>query len=244
MAKLILKRGSSVLKEIPLQKENLTIGRTPANDLVIDNPTVSGRHARIVMDRDHFLIEDMSSLHGTFLNSQRIRKTSLRHGDEILIGKQTLVFQEDNPPSIAEPAADRGGAVTAPIEEPIIPEIIKRREVPAKPATVAAEGRSAEEQEKIGCLTVLTGKTGQREYLLTDEEAVIGKSDSALVKLQGWFVPKSAAVIRFENGVYTIAPSDKADAVKVNSQPLTGNRNLEEGDVIEVAGVKLQFYYQ
>src|SRR3989304_4447348 len=95
MAKLIMKFDAAVIKEIPLQKASLTIGRTPGNDLVIDNLAVSGHHARLLVDQDHFVVEDLNSLNGTFVNSQRIRRIVLKDGDEILIGKHTLVFHDE-----------------------------------------------------------------------------------------------------------------------------------------------------
>ena len=93
MAKLILKYEAAVLKEIPLQKGTLTIGRTPGNDLVIDNLAVSGLHARLLLEQDHFLVEDMNSLNGTFVNRQRVfpgQQRVLQPNDVVQIGTVQL----------------------------------------------------------------------------------------------------------------------------------------------------------
>jgi pSer/pThr/pTyr-binding forkhead associated (FHA) protein len=244
MAKLILKYEAAVLKEIPLQKPTLTIGRTPGNDLVIDNLAVSGLHARLLLEEGHFLLEDMNSLNGTFLNGQRIRKSQLAEGDEILIGKHSLIFHGEGALPKVEPALDRTQPIKQMAEETMVLDTKKRREFLAKATTIATEGVSPTVQEKIASLTVIDGKTDQREYILTGKLCVIGKSDMATVKLKGWFAPKVAAIINRKEGKYTISPSDKAGAAKINSQSLSAPRDLQEGDTIEVSGAKLQFYFR
>ncbi|MBI4464945.1 MAG: FHA domain-containing protein [Acidobacteria bacterium] len=245
MAKLILKFEAAVLKEIPLQKATLTFGRAPGNDVVIDNLAVSGHHARLVLDQDHYVIEDMSSLNGTFLNNQRIRRSALKDGDEILIGKHTLVYRDEGGvPLAATAATEKTQEVKSASEETIVLDTKKRREFLAKATTIASEGASAETKDKVGCLTVLAGKTDQREYILTSKLCVIGKSEMASVKLKGWFAPKVAAVINRREGRYEIAPSEKAGATKVNSQVLAAPHALQEGDTIQIGGVQMQFYFR
>jgi hypothetical protein len=119
----------------------------------------------------------------------------------------------------------------------------KRRELLQKATTVATEGASAHAVDKVGTLTVLGGKTDQNEYILTSKLSVIGKSEQASIKLKGWFAPQVAAVINRKEGGYSISPSGKEKCV-VNGQTLSGPKDLSEGDMIEVAGVKLQFYYR
>lgn len=246
MAKIILKFDAAVLKEIPLEKGSLSIGRSPGNDVVIDNLAVSGHHAKLSLDQDHYVIEDMSSLNGTFVNNQRIRRSQLKNGDEILIGKHTLVYQDEG--GVAAPAAP-AVETTQQIPQPpkmdstVVLDTKKRREFLAQATAVATGGGATESKEKLGCLIVLDGKTDQREYILTSKLCVIGKSDMASVKLKGWFAPNVAAVINRREGHYEIAPADKAVA-KVNSVLLSAPRELKEGDIIQIGSVKLQFNFR
>ena len=94
MATLILKYESKVLREYPIQKSAMTVGRAPGNEIVIDNLAVSGTHLRVAVEERTFVVEDLNSLNGTFLNGQRIRKSSLKEGDQIVIGKHSLEFSE------------------------------------------------------------------------------------------------------------------------------------------------------
>ena len=248
MAKLILKFEAAVLKEIPLDKGSLSIGRSPGNDVVIDNLAVSGHHAKLSLDQDHYVIEDMSSLNGTFLNNQRIRRSLLKDGDEILIGKHTLVYRDEG--GVEAPAGaslEKTQQLPQPqqpkMDSTVVLDTKKRREFLAQATSVATGGGATDSKERLGCLIVLDGKTDQREYILTSKLSVIGKSDMASVKLKGWFAPKVAAVINRREGHYEIAPADKAVA-KVNSELLAAPRELKEGDIIQIGRVKLQFNFR
>src|SRR5450432_2993233 len=210
MAKIILKYEAAVLKEIPLKQATLSIGRTAANDLPIDNLAVSGHHAKIYYEADKFVLEDLNSLNGTFVNNQRIRKSFLKNGDEVLIGKHTLVYVDEGgapPPPPQEALADRTMPM-AKMEETLVLDTKKRREMLQKATVVATDGASAAPAaEKVGSLTVLAGKTDQNEYILTGRLSMIGKSDQATIKLKGWFAPTVAAVINRKDSGYTVSPS-------------------------------------
>ena len=247
MPKLILKFEAAVLKEVPLHKGSHTIGRSPGNDVVIDNLAVSGHHAKVCVEAEHYVIEDLNSLNGTFLNSQRIRKSALKDGDEILIGKHTLLYRDEG--GLGAPAGLEKTQELRQSQEPsfnstVVLDTKARREFLAQATSVATGGGGEESKGKIGCLIVLSGKTDQREYILTSKLSVIGKSEMASVKLKCWFAPKVAAVINRREGRYEIAPSDKAGAARVNAAVLSAARELREGDVIQIGRVRMQFNYR
>ena len=72
--------------------QTCTIGRKHSNDIVIDNLTVSGSHARIESVATTFVLRDLESTNGTFINNEKITLHNLRHNDEIVIGNHKLVF--------------------------------------------------------------------------------------------------------------------------------------------------------
>jgi hypothetical protein len=73
--------------------ERTTIGRSPDNDVFLDDVTVSRKHAVLEQDGGEFRIEDLGSLNGTFVNRRRIDSaTRLESGDEVQIGKYRLSF--------------------------------------------------------------------------------------------------------------------------------------------------------
>jgi hypothetical protein len=72
--------------------ERTVIGRSPDCDVFLDDVTVSRRHAEVVRDGDRFLIRDLGSLNGTFVNRRRIEETPLADDDEVQIGKYRMTF--------------------------------------------------------------------------------------------------------------------------------------------------------
>jgi len=74
------------------QGDRTTIGRSPDCGIFLDDVTVSRRHAALVRRNDRWLIEDESSLNGTFVNRKRVESAELSDGDELQIGKYRLTF--------------------------------------------------------------------------------------------------------------------------------------------------------
>ncbi|OFW57155.1 MAG: hypothetical protein A2133_08980 [Actinobacteria bacterium RBG_16_64_13] len=96
---LVIRTGGGREGEvIGLDTDVLTIGRSPHSDLFLDDVTVSRHHARVLHDEGGFLVEDLNSLNGTYVNRKRIERHQLFDGDELQIGKFKLAFleQEDD----------------------------------------------------------------------------------------------------------------------------------------------------
>ena len=68
------------------------IGRNPSCDLVLADPTVSRRHAELRRDGDGWVLADLHSSNGTWLNGWRVRRAAIRWGDELMLGEQRLRF--------------------------------------------------------------------------------------------------------------------------------------------------------
>jgi hypothetical protein len=92
MARIILEQRGQVIKDFPLHKGNLTIGRKGDNTIVLGDPQVSGYHARIDRKESDFILIDLQSTNGTLVNNRRIFSHRLAHGDRITIGKHALLF--------------------------------------------------------------------------------------------------------------------------------------------------------
>src|SRR5438034_2537174 len=141
MAKLYLKFEQATLKEASLTQAAFTIGRLPDNSLQIDNLAVSGRHARIYWDIDHYVIEDLGSLNGTWVNGQRIGKATLRNGDRIAIGKHFVEFKDEGLKPLSTAPAAAAGPATPKLDETVVLDTKKAQEIiAAKASPVAASG--------------------------------------------------------------------------------------------------------
>src|ERR1700704_7188630 len=90
MSRLVLKFEGSTLKEVPLGTQPVTIGRSPDNDIPVDNLAVSNYHAKIYFEAGRMVVEDLDSLNGTFVNDLRVERATLHDGDNIHIGKHKI----------------------------------------------------------------------------------------------------------------------------------------------------------
>lgn len=243
MAKLTLKFGNSLLTEVAVGVKEVSIGRSPDNVMVIDNPAVSHYHARVFNEEGRLMLEDFGSLNGTFVNGQRIKMVTLKPGDSVAIGKHTIIVSESKELDGFAPSYG-GPKPTAPkINETVMLDTKERREFLKKAAEVGESAQVAPARLKVASLVVQSGKTNQKEYLLTDKLTVVGKSAMATVKLKGWFAPKAAAQInRREDNDYYVGAADKVPSV--NGNPISHPTKLASGDIIEVAGIRLEFVYR
>jgi pSer/pThr/pTyr-binding forkhead associated (FHA) protein len=261
MAKLYLKFEHNVLKEVPVSQNGIvTIGRLPDNVLQIDNLAVSGHHAKLYWHGQHYTVEDNKSLNGTYLNNQRITKATVQDGDTILIGKHTVVFKDDGRedahagrPAAAVPAVPKIEATVVLDTKKAKEMLVSRAAAGEQAGSFAAGAPSATAprtavvgKETVGTLTVLAGKTDSTYYVLSSKMSVIGKSAMASIKLKGSLFkspPDVAAIINRRDGRYFVAPQGTNSRLKVNGVQIEHQQELTEGDVIDVAGVKMSFGY-
>lgn len=91
---LIVRAGAQAGARFPLEHLVTRLGRHPDSEISLDDITVSRRHADIERTAQGYVVTDAGSLNGTYVNQQRVERMSLRHGDELQIGKFRLVFFE------------------------------------------------------------------------------------------------------------------------------------------------------
>lgn len=223
MAKLVLSFQGKVLSEIPLNKEHVTIGRKPDNDIHIDNLAVSSHHAVVHTLFNQSFLEDLNSTNGTFVNGQRITKQAIKEGDVLLIGKHELTFvggalaiaqDEDDP-------FDRTVIIRSPFAA--APAPVQAAAAPPPPAAKPAEKAAAK-------VAILSGPDTGKEFVFSKPVTTFGKKGVQV-----------ASVSQKPDGYY-ISHADGPTSPTVNGEAI-GNRPvlLKEYDLLEVAGIKMTF---
>jgi pSer/pThr/pTyr-binding forkhead associated (FHA) protein len=237
MAKLILKFRDAMLQEIPIAKSSITIGRVDKNDIKIENLAVSRQHAQILQDGDRYIMEDLNSLNGTFVNEKRVMKCILRNGDEILVGKHTLVFIDEE----EKPIEMRKDIDISLVEKTVILDTKKQRELISQP-----EGEKPTIEVKPsdlkGGITIISGGVGQKGIELKKRLTIGGKGDGADIKLKGFFVGKMSFIISKRPNGFFITRSGGRSVTKVNGVEVEGQRELEDGDIIDIGSTRMQFH--
>lgn len=235
MPKLLLKFNAAVLKEIDVQKESISVGRKADNDVVIDNPAISGHHCRIALEGGTYYVEDLESTNGTFVNQKRVKKAGLHNNDVVGVAKHALVFLEDQPaeaPPVTE--ARPSGEATMVISPQKQAELV----------AASSEAAKGEGTSKIGMLRVLKGAVGPEEYELKGMSTYIGKSDrvQVLIKGSGLFggAPEVAASVHRRAEGYVLMAVESGYPT-VNGASVAASVVLKDGDLIECGGTTLQF---
>ena len=92
---LVVRRQNASLTQIEWNKAALTIGRDGANDIIIDHPLASRRHARLEYNETGFVVRDLDSTNGTYVNGDRIQGTRILHNqDRIWVADTEIVFND------------------------------------------------------------------------------------------------------------------------------------------------------
>lgn len=105
-ALLVVKRGPNAGSRFLLDQDTTSAGRHPESDIFLDDVTVSRRHAEFRREGGEFLVVDVGSLNGTYVNREPVDTAVLANGDEVQIGKFRLVFLVG--PSSGSQGADQG----------------------------------------------------------------------------------------------------------------------------------------
>jgi pSer/pThr/pTyr-binding forkhead associated (FHA) protein len=240
MAKLSLMFENKLVKEVPVGNRPVGIGRAPDNDLPVDNLAVSNHHARVYFEAGRLIVEDLDSLNGTFVNDLRVERATLHDGDSIWIGKHHIKVDASGAAPIPVESARR--KIAPSINETMVLDTKERRNMLQQAAAMGERSQFAGGRLKMPTLMVLSGNTDQKEYVLTNKLTVIGKSKLATVKLYGWFKPELAAQINQRDDGYYLGPGSKTP--RINGKTVHGTVRLNDGDLIEVCGLRLNFMFR
>ena len=201
MAKLILSTEGKVVGKFKIEKDCLTIGRKEKNDIHIDNPSVSGRHAKIVMIEDHAFIQDLGSTNGTFVNAEKVTQAHLEDGDVIALGTYSLKY-------VAEAEEESSKKLNG------------------------SDHSSALDQTQAH-LEILDALDNQPKIIpITSKMVTLGKPGTQV-----------AAITQHHDDFYFVHVDggEEDTPSMLNDEPVENKRQLKDHDVIEVAGVKMEF---
>lgn len=233
MAKLKLMFNGALLDEHELNREEITIGRRPENDIQIDNLAVSGRHARVLTILNDSFLEDLGSTNGTYVNGSVIKKHALRNGDVITLGKHQLWYEN----ATASAADDFERTMIVRPDAAGMPESSGSESLDQSVgeigAELARESRQApSDRPATARLRVVSGANSGKELELTKALTTLGKPGIQV-----------AAITRRPQGHFIVhVEGDEAHPPTLDGEPIGRNAcALANGSVIEVAGVRMEF---
>ena len=232
MARLVLMFNKQVIKEYPFLEDSITIGRNEDNTISIENLAVSGYHARIDKTGSDYILTDLQSTNGTFVNDKKVVSHKLSHGDNVIIGKHVILFVGTEKGK----AQDEALAKKMDMDRTMMLDTAKQKELLSKQKEA---DKTAVAPDKMGVISFIDG-SDMGDIELTKRLTKIGKASTSEVKLSGMFMPATAATISKRPTGYTLSPT--GGKVKVNGQTIKESVELKDFDTIELGSYKFQFY--
>jgi hypothetical protein len=240
MARLVLSLDGQVLAEYNMSKERYTIGRLPDNDIRIDNPAVSGHHALIINILNDSFLEDLNSTNGTYVNGKIVKKHAMQHGDVITVGHHSLRFidsEADEPADEFEKTMIISSREAANLK---VPGMTVREAAPAQAQPAPAPAAASPFSFSAGVLPkaklqVLSGQFAGRELELVKTLTTLGRPGIQV-----------AAITRRADGFYIVHVESgrEGDFPLVNGVAIGPQaRKLQDNDVVQLAGVKMGFFF-
>ena len=258
MSTLTLRLKDELLGDYQLQANfSLTIGRAKKNDVVIQDPAVSGHHAKIDPVGDRFVLIDLQSKNGTFVNENLIISHWLKHGDVINIGNHQLVFNHyGSQQTFDDDMQD--------LDKTVIMDTSQHRNMmiksnPTKSINVVrfwdkgpdqngeANGQlktstpftSLDDDQPIGVITYLAGGFGKVK--LKRKISTIGKHPSSDVVVKGFLVGQTAVTITQKPEGFYLNPISGLAKPKVDGNTVRVPTIIDDLSIIEIGSAKLQF---
>ena len=258
MPTLTLKLKNNALAEYQVHKGTaLTIGRRETNDIVIDDPAVSGHHAKLDFLGDRLVLTDLHSKNGSFVNEQLVHSHWLKDADVITIGGHSLVLKFDSTEQALADDADDFDETQAMNTTQHRRMMIKSN--PTKSINVvrfwdqsqnrgtvrdvepSASGSPVESQitEPVATLVYLAGGSGQ--IRLTRKITAIGTDPTSDVVLKGLLMdPTSATISKTPEG-FCFNYIGGRPRPKINDEPVKSSTFLVASDIIQIGSARLKF---
>jgi len=258
MPTITLRFQNKTLGQYDLQTGvSLTIGRRPANDIVIEDRSVSGHHAKIDSLGNRFILIDLQSKNGTFVNEQLINSHWLQHEDVITIGEYSLVFnyrekaemlaagdeEYDETRRMNTTQHRRMMMQSNPTKSINVARFWEKRQRRGKVRDLEPEDpeytSENSEKEAIGALTYLAGGKGRVE--LSRKITSIGKDPASDIVITGLLINPTAAIITKKADGFYLSNIGGRPRPRVNDEPVKKSIILYDQDIIEIGSARLQF---
>ncbi|HSD84692.1 MAG TPA: FHA domain-containing protein, partial [Anaerolineae bacterium] len=219
--KLILSTGFP--KEFELTRAEVVIGRDPGVDLTIASPAVSRRHVRLMREVDGYVLEDLGSSNGTYVNDQKLTgRHLLKPGDQIRLGQAvTLVYEAPRPANSAKTAVRSAPVLSTSLQTMIGEE------------PVASQVEAGPPQ-----LIVSIAGENPRTHALSRQSLTIGRVEGNDIIVPSPIVSRQHARLEKANGGYRLIVSPEAkNPILFEGRELEGPRVLRHGDILRIGSL-------
>jgi pSer/pThr/pTyr-binding forkhead associated (FHA) protein len=239
MAKFVVFYNGEPQKTYELDEPVISIGRLPENTISIPNMGVSRRHVKIEEDPDRkYLLVDLNSLNGTFVNGKRVKKILLSSGDKITIGKFTILYEENGKGSSLEGSEQIPRGISIQNTDSIVSPLVKTKVPPlpqhTQPVTLVAPGQEKEST------AVLIETNKHVVYKLDKPYMTIGSGEEDDVFVSGFMIGEGQAMVELQEDGILLSASKLMGKIKVNGKSIRSHF-LQHKDRVEIGSSTFRF---
>ena len=214
--------GPRTGETVEMGRETISIGRSPDNDIVIDDPTVSRKHARLVFDGNQYVVEDLGSTAGVKVNGGKVQRAAMPAGATLQLGDTEIVF---------------GKTHDLP-EQPRQAPAPRRASAPAQASDNPGATKVIGKQRTAMWLAVTTGPDTGNTIQLTGGDNFIGRSQENELVLADSYVSGRHAMVRVEDGKSYLYDVGSKGGTKVNGTRIDGH-TVSPNSVIRLGETEL-----
>ncbi len=262
MAKFVVYFNGEPLKTYEFDEPVISIGRLPENTISIPNMGVSRRHSKIEEDADRkYILADLNSLNGTYVNGKRVKKIPINSGDKITIGKYTIIYEESRsvekgaglnqlPPSQQPVNVKADPVLSSPVPSAKTDVHLRRNlqvetppsvDVSLKHQQVAADhavdNRSENDPQNV---PVFIETNKHVVYKIDKSFLSIGSGDEDDIFISGFMIgPGQITLEKRDDGIYILA-NKLMGKIKVNGKACRSHL-LQHKDRIEIGASTFRF---
>lgn len=238
MFRITMQFGGKPIRKFTFDKPMIAIGRDATCDIMVENIGASRRHATIERADEGWVLTDLKSHNGTYVNGEKIFHHSLSDSDEFFIGKYCFIFEklepvvecDDGVPQAQAHSNNGNGNAGAGPGMPDMTFRLDRKEIERIMGS-SARGSAAQ-------LVQVAPENQKFTQILDKSYYLIGTDPASSIKVSGFMMPKQAAVvIRGDHGFRVICTSSRT---KVNGRRVTDSP-LVDGDLIQVGSHRFRF---
>jgi hypothetical protein len=268
MAKFTVFYNGECIKTYVMDEPVISIGRLPENAISIANMGVSRRHTKIEEDADRrYLISDLNSLNGTYVNGKRIKKTHLIHGDKITIGKYSIIYEnleqtqetaddfiEQSEEIVITPPVEESDFVNQNIDdivdvesteqpnynEPVITEEVESEQKILSKSTDVALSKELLHQKEGSSEAVLIETNKHVVYKLDKAYLTMGNGDNDDIFVSGFLIGEGQVSIEKNDDGYAICANKFIGKFKVNGKSAKTHL-LKHKDRVEIGSSTFRY---
>jgi pSer/pThr/pTyr-binding forkhead associated (FHA) protein len=217
-------RGRVIDRRSFSDDKRVRVGRTPDNELQIDNPLFSRTHFLIERaGRGVYRLRDLGSQNGTYVNGERVKERNLNDGDVVAVGKFVFTVEIERARASSGPIGEVDPGVTFNLGGTI----------------VSSQDSGGRQEGRASILAHLV--VGELPLVLDQDVCLIGGWADCDLKVPGFLVPARAALIVRGRGGFSLLNLIRPGAVRVQGQPVRHRTWLSDGDEVSVLTLCARF---